>query len=81
MEWIERQRENYEARLEAISNIVVCTCDICGKEMKHGEGAYIIPSKDFCICENCYEDCFTYTELCADEDEIANVKYTITAEF
>jgi len=58
MDWVdmvERERENHEEMLEKISNIVVCTCDICGKELHHGEEAYKISDEGICICENCYD--------------------------
>jgi hypothetical protein len=58
MDWVdmvERERENHEEMLERINDIVVCTCDICGKELHHGEEAYQISDEDICICENCYD--------------------------
>ena len=56
MEWIERERENYEARLEALGDICVDLCDICGNEMYHGEEAYTIPDERILICEDCQFD-------------------------
>lgn len=76
MDWVdmvERERGREEEMLEKISNICVCTCDICGKELHHGEEAYKIPSEDRYICEDCIEP----VELYADEDEINSIKYHI----
>ena len=59
MDWVdmvERERGREEEMLEKISNIVVCTCDICGKELHHGEEAYQISDEDICICKDCYDD-------------------------
>ena len=59
MDWVdmvERERGREEEMLEEIRNIVVCTCDICGKELHHGEEAYQISDEDICICEYCYDD-------------------------
>ena len=59
MDWVdmvERERENHEEMLEKISNIVVCTCNICGEELHHGEGAYQISDEDICICVDCYDE-------------------------
>lgn len=61
MDWVdmvERERENHEEMLERISNIVVCTCNICGKELHHGEEAYQICDYDVYICKSCCNDEF-----------------------
>lgn len=59
MDWVdmvERERENHEAMLERINDIVVCTCNICGKELHHGEEAYQICDYDVYMCEHCCTD-------------------------
>jgi hypothetical protein len=53
---VERERGREEEMQERISNIVVCTCDICGKELHHGEEAYKISDEDICICKDCYDN-------------------------
>ena len=73
MDWVdmvERERENHEEMLERISNIVVCTCDICGEELHHSEGAYACHKDDVCICENCYIE---ETEKERDKDSVCCV--------
>lgn len=58
MDWVdmvERERGREEEMQERIHNIVVCTCDICGEELHHGEEAYKISDEDICICEYCYD--------------------------
>lgn len=76
MDWVdmvERERGREEEMLEKIRNICVCTCDICGKELHHGEEAYQISKEDRYICEDCIEP----VELCADEEDILSIKYHI----
>lgn len=56
MEWFERERENYEAMLDTISNICVAHCAICGEELHHCEEAYQICDYDVYICNDCFHE-------------------------
>lgn len=76
MDWVdmvERERGREEEMQERISNIVVCTCDICGEELHHGEGAYQISDEGICICVDCHD-----SEL--DKERSKDVKCKICGE-